>query len=328
MNMARAAASGAIAVDPKDRYAYQNLTAAYLGLSRPEEARAIAEQASAQNLDSIATHQMVFAMAFQRNDQASMEREIAWGGKNDEEAQLLGAKAATQLSRGQLKAAQLTLRDAEASADRVGNHEFAAFLKSVAASRLALFGDCASARTEANASLAQMADGTNRQSVIFAFAICGDSAKTEQLMEQENRQLPLDTFTQSITLPVGRAFLNLHRNNPADALTRLEAAKPYELGTGNGNPAFWAIYTRGLAYLQMKDGAKAAQEFQKVLDHRLVNAVNPLISLSHLHLGRAYALSGDTAKAKSAYQDFFGLWKDADPDIPILVQAHAEYAKL
>ena len=168
----------------------------------------------------------------------------------------------------------------------------------------------------------------NRQIILFARAMCGEAAEAERLIEQVNRQLPLDTFTQSVTLPTARATVALHRKNPAAAIAQLEAAKPYELGSGTNNPAFVSIYARGLAFLQMKDGAKAAQEFQRILDHRLVNATNSLIPLAHLSLGRAYVLAGDAAKAKAAYQDFLALWKNADPDVPILAEAKAEYAKL
>jgi eukaryotic-like serine/threonine-protein kinase len=325
---ARATSSGALAADPKDRYAYQNLTVAYLGLNRPEEARTIAEQAIAQNLDSIGVHQVLFALAFHRNDESAMQHEIMWGSKNDQEAQLLASKAAVQLSRGQINAAQLTLREAEGAADRVGNKEFAAYIHSQAAVRHALLGDCVAARTESSTALADMPPGANRQIAVFAVAMCGDPGKAEQLIEQENHQFPLDTFTQSVTLPVARAFMDLHRNNPAAAVAHLEAAKSYELGAGATNPPFFSIYTRGLADLQMKDGAKAASEFQKILDHRLVSTTNSLIPLAQLNLGRAHALAGDTAKAKPAYQDFFALWKDADPDVPVLAQAKAEYAKL
>ena len=325
---ARATASESMAADPKDRFAYQNLTAAYMGLNRPEEARTIAEQATAQNVDSVGIHRVLFALAFHRNDAAAMEREITWGTKNDEEAQLLGSKSAAQTSRGQLKAAQLTNRDTVAAADRVGNKEFAAFTHSQAAARSAVLGDCNTSRNEANTALAQTPEGANREPALFAVAICGDTSKATQLIEQENQLFPLDTFTQSITLPVARAFLEMRRNNPSAAIAQLEAAKPYDLGADVTNPPFWSLYSRGLAYLQMKDGTKAAAEFQKILDHRLVNATNPLIPLAQLNVGRAYALAGDSAKAKPAYQDFFALWKDADPDVPVLTEAKAEYAKL
>jgi tetratricopeptide (TPR) repeat protein len=131
----------------------------------------------------------------------------------------------------------------------------------------------------------------------------------------------------AVHIPTVWALLNLQRKASAEAISALEPARKYEFGVGPGSANFWPVYLRGLAFLRMQDGTKAATEFQKILDHRGANAVNLLYPLARLNLARAYALQGDTPKARTAYQDFFALWKDADPDIPILMQAKAEYAK-
>ncbi len=133
-------------------------------------------------------------------------------------------------------------------------------------------------------------------------------------------------------LPTLRAKLAISHSNPQQALEMLAKAGPYELGlpayTDYNWPNLYPVYVRGEAYLAAHQGSEAAAEFQKILDHRGVVSNEPIGALARLQLGRAYAMQGDTAKARTAYQDFFALWKDADPDIPILKQAKAEYAKL
>jgi hypothetical protein len=139
------------------------------------------------------------------------------------------------------------------------------------------------------------------------------------------RRFPDDTLLHQVTIPGVRALIELNRKAPDKAIEVLQSATPYELGTV---PAFLPIYVRGLAYLQAKRGAEAATEFQKIVDHRGIDPPTPEHSLAKLGLGRAYVITGDTAKARAAYQDFFAFWKDADPDLPILQEARAEYTKL
>ena len=145
------------------------------------------------------------------------------------------------------------------------------------------------------------------------------------LTEELGKRFPVDTIVKFNYLPTLHAQLALNRNDSSKAIEALQAAAPYELGTG---AYLYPVYVRGEAYLTAHQGSEAAAEFQKILDHRGVVGNSPIGALAHLQLGRAYAMQGDTAKAKAAYQDFLTLWKDADPDIPILKQARAEYAKL
>ena len=177
-----------------------------------------------------------------------------------------------------------------------------------------------------------------------ALALCGDTNRAQKLIEELAKDFPLDTLLNNVSLPVARAIIEIQHNNPAQAITLLEAARPYDL-TGYG-----PMYARGKAYLQAREGAKAAAEYQKILDHRGIDPTSPLYTLARLGLARAYALQGGVgaglvpappghpqgaplqpnalAKARTAYQDFLALWKDADPDIPILKQAKEEYEKL
>jgi eukaryotic-like serine/threonine-protein kinase len=161
----------------------------------------------------------------------------------------------------------------------------------------------------------------------LSLALAGDAATARKLSDDLNERFPENTIVQFNYLPTLHAQLALKRNDGAKAIQALQGAMPYELGVGGRFPLCPA-YVRGLAYLAVLHGSEAAIEFQKILDHRGIVVNEPIGALAHLQIARAYALQGDTAKARAAYQDFLTLWKDADPDIPILKQAKAEYAKL
>jgi serine/threonine protein kinase/Flp pilus assembly protein TadD len=322
------AASEAMRLDPKDSYPYNGTAFSYLALNRRDEAQAVAEQAAAQKLDSRGTHQTLFRLAFLRGDQASMEREVSWAKGTGHEPFLLGAKAEAEAAQGRLKLAHETYHQAESSANQKGIKEFAAFLKAASAIRDANRGDCITARAEASASLAELPDGGNREPIALALAQCGDIAMAEKLMAAVDKEHPQDTLTHATYIPIVQAFAELQRGNAAAALAALEAGRQYELGAGSGYPAYRLMYVRGLVYLRMKDGEKAAAELQKILDHRGLAPTSELIPLAQLNIARAYALQGDAGKARTAYQDFLALWKDADADVPLLIEAKAEYAKL
>jgi tetratricopeptide (TPR) repeat protein len=156
-------------------------------------------------------------------------------------------------------------------------------------------------------------------------ARAGDTVAAEKLTAELDKNFPLDTLVHRYRLPAIRAAVAVQRKDPKRALELLQAASAIELGdTGNLLP----VYVRGEAYLMLHDGSRAAAEFQKFVDHRGLVLNSPIGALAHLQIGRAFAMAGDTAKAKAAYQDFLTLWKDADPDVPILKQAKAEYARL
>jgi len=165
----------------------------------------------------------------------------------------------------------------------------------------------------------------------LAYAMAGDVAHAQSLADDLAKRFPQDTVVQSVWLPTVRVQIQTGRKNPARSIELLQAAAPYELGMLSGsasNSCLYPLYVRAEAYLSAQQGPAAAAEFQKILDHRglLWNCATG--GLAHLGLGRAFVLQGDAAKAKAAYQDFLALWKDADPDIPILKEAKAEYAKL
>jgi predicted Zn-dependent protease len=190
-------------------------------------------------------------------------------------------------------------------------------------------GNREQARAEAKAAVKLAPNRDVRVMAALALARAGDTAGAEKLAAELDKTFPLDTLVQRYWLPTIRAGVALERKDPNRAIELLKVASTIELGAPTNLTIFLCpVYLRGEAYLMLHDGNRAAAEFQKFIDHRGVVVNFPWGALARLGLARAYALQGDTAKARAAYQDFLTLWKDADPDIPILKEAKAEYAKL
>ena len=218
-------------------------------------------------------------------------------------------------------------------AQQAAQRERAALYETGAALWEAFFGNASAARQSATAALELSKDRDVEYGAAFALALSGDSSRSQTLANDLERRFPEDTSVRFSYLPALRALLALNHGEPSKAIELLQIAAPYELGAPRSSfhgffGALYPVYVRGEAYLAAHQGAEAAAEFQKILDHRGIVVSDPIGALAHLQLGRAFALSGDKTKAKTAYQDFLTLWKDADPDIPILKQAKAEYAKL
>jgi DNA-binding winged helix-turn-helix (wHTH) protein len=230
---------------------------------------------------------------------------------------------------GQLQKARVSSRRAVDQARLEGQPERAGMWEAGASLREALFGEAPQARQRAKAAL----DHSNNREVQFgtalAFAISGDAGRAQVLADDLEKRFSEDTVVCFGYLPVIRARLALNQGNPAKALKLLQTAAPYELGASRllfG--ALYPIYMRGEALLAAHEGAEAAIQFQRILDHRGVVGSDPIGALAHLQLGRAFILAGDQAKARAAYDDFFNLWKEADPDVPILKRARTEYLTL
>ena len=234
---------------------------------------------------------------------------------------------------GHLKQARKKSQLAMDLARKTDHMERAATFESGAAIREAFFGNVAEARRDAVGALALSKGRDVEYGAALALAASGDSTQAQIAAGDLGKRFPEDTSVQSSYLPVLRALLAVNRGEPSRAIESLQVSVPYELGV----PYSWfsgtfgelyPIYVRGEVYLAAHQGTEAAAEFQKILDHRGLTASDPIGALAHLQLGRALVLAGEKAKAKTAYQDFLTLWKDADPDIPILTQAKAEYSKL
>jgi eukaryotic-like serine/threonine-protein kinase len=232
---------------------------------------------------------------------------------------------------GQLRKAREFTRQAVASAEQAEEKETAATYEAQAALREALFGNSAQGEQGATAAL-RLSDGRDVQFLAaLALAVAGDSTKAQTLATDLAKRFPEDTFAQFMYLPAIRGQLALVHREAPKAIEQLQAVAKYELGQGNGAavlPSLYGVYVKGEAFRASGKGGEAAREFQKIIENRGVVLYEPIAALAHLGVGRAYALQGDTVKARVAYQNFLALWKDADADIPILRAAKAEYAKL
>ncbi len=320
-------------LDPTSAWSYAYLVYPYLNLNRLGEARATAEEAQAKQLDSPLLRIGLYQLAFLQNDPAGMAQQVTWAaGKSGVEDVLLAREADTAAYSGRLGEARDFSRRAVASAERAAEKEKAASYEVDAALREALFGNAAAGRQRAAAALGLSIGRDVRYGAALALAMAGDAARAQALAEDLAKRFPEDTLVQFNYLPTLHAQLALSRNNASKAIEALQAAAPYELGDPTEAFTFlslYPVYVRAEAYLagHHETGAAAA-EFQKILDHGGVVFNEPIGALAHLGLARASALAGDNVKSRMVYQDFLTLWKDADPDIPILKRAREEYAKL
>ena len=310
---------------------YANLAFDYLSLNRLDEARATVEEAEAKKLDSPSLRQSLYQLAFLQNDQAGMAQQMSWAtGKPGIEDVLLSNEADTAAYFGQLGKARVFSKRAVTSAEQAQERETAANYEVAAALREALFGNVREAQKAAATTRQLWSSRDIQYGTAMADAFAGDSSvgdrRVEEMADELARHFPEDTLVEFFYLPTLRAQIAIDHHDPLKAIELLQLAAPYELGTKGFQ--LYRIYVRGEAYLAAHQASGAVAEFQKILDHRGVVWNHPIGALAHFQLGRAYAMQGDTAKARTAYQDFFALWKNADPDIPILKQAKAEYAKL
>jgi serine/threonine protein kinase/Tfp pilus assembly protein PilF len=321
-------ASEAYRMDPKDAYAKQNLAVAYMGLNRYDEALGLINSAPAQS-PSFSGPRDLYLIGFIRHDQAMMDRgsEMA-KGKGIREVILLMFKAEREYSGGRIKDARQTVANVLSLVKSLGANELSTEMLVTQQAFEAELGYTAEAKPIAAKALVMAQDRGARSGIMALLARIGDAGAAEKMATELSREFPDDTMQNSVWIPIARSFTEIRRNNGAKAVALLESAHEYEMGQGPSSCNYWANYVRAEGYLTAHDGPNAAAEYQKILDHPGVEAVSPLYALAHLGLGRAYTLQGDSAKAKTAYQDFLAAMKDADSDIPILKQAKAEYAKL
>jgi tetratricopeptide (TPR) repeat protein len=324
---ALAASSAAMRADPKDGYAYQNVADTYERLGRFDEARAVAEQAAGQDI-ARSVHFTLFELAFLRGDEAAQRHEVEWSAGKPDEPILNWMQARAQCARGRLQAARAAYAQSVGIAQRLGFKEFSAVILANQAWCEAEVGNLAEARRSLASALAASNDPDTQSLVMQMLPLTGDAARSQTIADELVRQAPSDTLLNKVYVPLVQAESDLQRNQPAQAVAHLEMARPYEFGSGPGASGYSVSYVRAEAFLRLRDGAKAAAEYQKILDHRGIDPLDISYPLSRLGLARAYALQGNAAAAKSAYQDFLAGWKDADSDVPVLKQAKAEYAKL
>jgi serine/threonine protein kinase/tetratricopeptide (TPR) repeat protein len=317
---ALAQALEALRLEPNDVLPYANVIAGYLRLNQLEEAKAIYKQAIERKLDTVSFHNQRFVIAYLEGDAQEMDRQAAWAAGKTQESTILLQESQVAASRGQFKKSRELSQQAFDSAKKLNLQSGAA---SVAAARGVVenwMGDPAAAKSWSTQALDLSSDQSVWAAASLAWA--GDSTRPEKVIDTEGKRRPKDTFLQQDWIPQVRAAIEIKRANPSGAIEALKTAELFE--PGDIGPTFY----RGQAYLSMKSGKEAAAEFKKIIDRKTINPLSPLHPISQLELARSLALAGDTAGARTAYQDLFAQWKDADPDLPLLKQAKAEYAKL
>ena len=316
---------------PNSVNGYGNLVGCYLVLDRFDDAMRAFEESQKQNLDGSYLRSVRYILAFAQRDTAAMNESTAWAaGKPGIEDLFLSAQADTEAFHGRLSKARSLATRAVESAKRSGAPETAAFWAISQAIREVEIGDAAGAR-QSIANARALSNGRDVELLSsLVYARLGDAAASQKVSDRINHDSPVDTLIQGYWLPSIHASLELSHGSAQRAVEILEASQPYDLGQPSQFQLSTAYpaYLRGLAYLKAGNPAQAIPQFQKILDHR--GAVLNFITypLAQLGIARAYAASGDTAKARAAYSSFLVLWNDADPNLPLLQQAKSESAKL
>lgn len=328
---ALAAIQAAWKLNPGNALVFSNIVVTYLHLNRPDEAKAMALKANALNLSSNFLHANLYMVDFAQHDTAGMEKEATeLIGKPGWEDLMLYNQSDTAAYNGHFSQARELTRRAADSAQRADKKETAAAYEAESALREVLAGNLALAKRQANNALALSSGKEAVALSATALGLAGDSAYAARLAHDLDSRFPQDTVVQSNFLPTIRMATILGAGDASKVTEALAIATPYELGQTSQSVTFclYPVYLRGEGYLAANRGTAAAAEFQKILDHPGVVQNEPIGALAHLGLGRAYALMGETSRAKAAYQDFLALWKEADRDVPILKQVKAENAKL
>ena len=316
----------AIRLNPAAGIDFGGLVVAYLNLNRLSDAEITVKRAREKGMDAALTNGgALYLIAFLKGDAQEMERQVALAtGKPGFEDEMLGMAADTAAYSGRLaNARDLFLRAAD-SAERAEEKDTVANYQALLALREAMAGKESEARHRAALALRRSAYRGAKYVAALALEYAGDERGAEGLAQQLAKEFPEDTVVKFSYLPTLRARIALNHGKADEAIEMLRAAVPFELGESPLYPA----YVRGEAYLAAHHGPDAILEFQKILDHRGLVKNDMIGALAHLQIGRAYAMAGNIDKAKASYQDFLAFWKYADPDIPILKQAKAEYAKL
>ena len=329
------ASQKSIAADPDFALSYANLAYSYFLTDRFPEAERTLQRASERKLEVPDLLAIRYNIALLKGDRDEMERAVGLArGKPRAEHWMVHAEALALARSGRLQAARRSSSRAVDLALQEGEREAAASYQAARAVWEGLYANAAEAKRNALAALALSSGRDVKYAAGLALAFAGDSSRSQPLADDLEKRFPEDTFAKFTYVPVLRALSALEHGKPTDSVERLHIAVPYELAVNGLNfnhlylGGLHSAYVRGEAFMAAHQYAEAAAEFQKILDHRGIVGADPIGALAHLQLGRAFARSGDVARSKTAYQDFLTLWNDADPNIPILAQAKAEYARL
>jgi tetratricopeptide (TPR) repeat protein len=320
-----------LSLEPENGVSYVNLTGLYVSLNRLDEAKATIQEGLSKNVDSPETHYSLYMISFMENDTAGLEREAGFLLRRPGwEPLVLQLESETAANAGRFSRARELVVRAIDSSQRAGRKGTTGGLQAQSAFREALIGNLAFAKRQAEDALT-LSDSIYVQAVsAIVLGLAGDTAKATRLADDLARRLPENTNIQFYHLPMVRGVIAIQGGKPDRAIEALAATGPYEMGTPRSINLFtlYPIYFRGLAHLAARQGAEAAVEFQKIID-RPGLVLNKVIGpLAHLGLARALVIAGDSTRARTAYQDFLAIWKDADSDIPILKEARTEYSRL
>jgi predicted Zn-dependent protease len=315
-----------IELQPDFFVGYDILTFSNLALGRTADAENTLRQAEQRRFQSPFSSLYRYQIGFLNGNKEAMKKQAEQAqGKPGLDDWIADAESQSLAYSGHLLQAREKSQHARDFALQSGHRDEAAIDEVHAALREALFGNVAAAEHRATAAVELSKSRDVQYGTAFAFALAGEYRRSETMSDNLARQFPQDTIVNFVYLPTLRALVAFGKGKGVQAIELLRATTPYELG---GGASLYPAYVRGESYLEVGQGVQATTEFEKILGHRGIVVFDPIGALTHLQLGRAYAMSGDTAKAKAAYQDFLTLWKDADPDIPVLKQAKTEYAKL
>ena len=308
---------------------YANLVHAYVNVNQFDEAKASIQEAESKHIEAPYMYFDAYNIAIAEKNPAAMETAMSNLSKiPGYEDQGFMLQASTAAFHGQMKASADYTRRGVDAARHLDAKDRAAFTQAMFALQLQFAGDSSAATRALRDALAISDDRNTRGIAALIIGLGGQSAEFARFAQETSKKYPEDTGIQSYYLPMGRAALAMTEKHPESAIQLLAPVEQYDLGAFTANIAMNSVYVRGLAYLQAKQPAEAQRQFQKIIDNPGLAIGHNIYSLSYLGLARAAVLANDTAKARTAYQDFFALWKDADPDIPILIQAKSEYAKL
>jgi tetratricopeptide (TPR) repeat protein len=309
---------------------YGLVSQSYVAQDRFEEARATIRQARATHIEPDQGNAVLYALDFLQNDPAGMAEQLAHPWTDVPPGLKEHAQGTTAAYSGHLAHARDWTRRAVALAIAARLTDVAAWYLADSAVREGLYGSFAEARNQAKEATKLSTDPDPQCGAALGLALSDDPVEAQRLVHDLAKRFPEATLVRFFELPAIHAAMVLRQGDAQGAIESLSIAASYELAYPGYffGPPMMPVYLRGEAHLAAHEGAEAAAEFRKILEHRGVVQNSAVGALAHLQIGRAYAMQGDTAKARAAYQDFLALWKDADPDIPILKQAKAEYAKL
>jgi eukaryotic-like serine/threonine-protein kinase len=312
---------------PGDCLSYGAVLGSLIRMDRLDEARVLLRSAEPPVGDCLHFEEYRYALAFLENDKSGMAQ-VANTSRDKWDFEFSGLQAQTAAYYGRLRESRAQMHGVVSSARQSQQRELGDVFQQFAAESEALFGDPELAKKEAKEALAK-SKGRDVEGIgAVVLALARDETSALSLADDLNKRFPESTLVQTNYLPSVKAQLALNHQEASKALEILQIASPYELGNSDGSNPMFPVFLRGQAYLLARRGPEASAEFQKILDHRGVVLTSPIGALAHLQIARAFALQGQTAKARVAYQEFLTLWKDADPEISILTQAKVEYAKL